>query len=160
MPLREQPKVHDGMITVTELIGICFLPRRRFIDAARVRENWFPLALILGGSVPDANKASSVEFRCFSTFLGHRVAAGGAVLVQGAPAVERWDAAGGVSPLAEPRTGGHRARRLPLRPPFSIREHILVVGQRVHVVPRFVGAGPWNRLPALLCVCSCSARTG
>jgi len=28
------------------LIGICFLPRRRFNGAARVRENWFCILLI------------------------------------------------------------------------------------------------------------------
>ena len=120
------------------------------------RENWFPLALILESMLPDGNEASSVEFQCFSTFLGRRVGAGARFWLNALPRWHAGSAAGGVSALAEPRTGGRRAKGPRLRAPFSVREHILVVGHRVHVVARFVGAGPWN---ARLCKCQSSLLT-
>jgi len=129
------------------LIGICFLRRGRFIDAARVRENWSSLALTLEDMVPDWGEASSDKFRCFLTaVLAHRVRAGVGFWLK---AVRRLDVGrqrrrfcAGRAANRPPR--GKRTALVPLRPPFSIREHVFVVWHRVHVVTGFVGIGPWG----------------
>jgi hypothetical protein len=71
------PAVPEGRCFAADLLkGNCLGQRRRFIDAAPVRKNWFSLALILEDMLPDGGEASRDKFRRCLTILPRRAPAG------------------------------------------------------------------------------------
>jgi YD repeat-containing protein len=61
--------VYDGLGRLRERLENCFWARRRFIVAARVRDNWFSLVLILAPCCQTGSRVSSGKFCRFWRFF-------------------------------------------------------------------------------------------